>query len=501
MINKIENTKKAGISRRTMLKTAGMTTAAFGLMGPGVIASDTNMETNAMARPRKKIKIGFIGGGSQTWAPRIIRDIVCKPELQNVEIEIALVEIHMGRAQAIHDLFRVKFREWNIEDRVRTYPTLDPVEGLTDADFVIITIATGRLPAMSHDLDIPEKYSIYQTVGDTSGPGGWARNLRNFPVFEAYAKLIKKVAPNAFVLQYSNPMGALTKIMAGELGSNRVVGLCHGLFENYGFIKDLFNLEREDQIKTSVGGINHFFWILDLKIDGQDGYKLLDEKVKVMKPDELSTSGSDTLGFVSNRMLMEELYRNYNLMPYVGDRHTCEFFSCYITDLKMMERFNLVRTSVSQRESRYANYARSISQWTNSPGGLSNVPSREAAADMINAILYDEPYTDVVNLVNMGQVSNLPVGTVVETLGNVDSRGFTPFAAGPLPDKVRAVVQPHAEVMVRLVNSYHDADVDEALMTLAADPVCAHLTVSDSKKMGIELLEAHKEFFPDFYRR
>lgn len=484
-----------------MLKKATISTAAVSLFGHKSMAANDNLVMPAAAKPRKRIKIGFIGGGSQTWAPRIIRDIVLKPELQNVEMDIALIEIHMGRAQAVHELFKVKFKEWNIEDRVKTYPTLDPVEGLTNADFVIITIATGRLPAMAYDLDIPEKYRIYQPVGDTCGPGGWARNLRNFPVFEAYAKQIKQLAPNAFVLQYSNPLGALTKIMVHELGPERVVGLCHGLFENYRLLQKLFELEREEQIKVRIAGVNHFFWILDFRINGHDGYKLLAEKVKTMDADTLTAPGSDPLGFVSNRFIMAELYRNYNLMPYAGDRHTCEFFGCYITDPKMMERFKLVRTTISQREAGYARNARSIQDWTENPGGLSKQPSRETAADMINAIVYDEPYTDVVNLVNTGQISNLPPGAVVETLGNVDSRGFTPFTSGSLPEKIQALVNPHAEVMVRLVNAYLAGDVNEALLSLAADPVCAHLPVSDTIKMGYELLEANKEFYPDFYRR
>ena len=200
----VQDKKKFDINRRQMLKTAGMTAGVIGILGQRATGTENTTEKTAPVRPQKKIKIAYIGGGSQTWAPRIIRDIVCKPELQNVEMEIALIEIHMGRAKAIHELFKVKFKEWSMEDRVSTYPTLDPVEGLTNADFVIITISTGRLPAMSYDLAIPDKYSIYQTVGDTCGPGGWARNLRNFPVFEAYAKQIKQLAPNAFVLNYTN---------------------------------------------------------------------------------------------------------------------------------------------------------------------------------------------------------------------------------------------------------------------------------------------------------
>jgi alpha-galactosidase/6-phospho-beta-glucosidase family protein len=491
---------KTYINRRDVLKIAGIAAGSISLFGHEAIAAKNVAVESASCRARKKIKIAYIGGGSQIWAPNIIRDIVCKPQLKNVEIEIALIDIHMGRAQAIHELFKVKLKEWSFDDRVRIYPTLDPVEGLTNADFVIITISTGRLPAMSYDLDTPEKYSIYHTVGDTCGPGGWARGLRNFPVFEAYARQIKKLAPNAYVLNYSNPLAALTKVLANELGQERVVGLCHGLFECYDIFMKLFKLEKEEQIRLRFGGVNHFFWILDIKIDGQDAYKLLTEKLKDRQSEEFKAAQGDPLGFVSRKLVTMELFENYRIMPYIGDRHTSEFFGCYITNKQTMEKFKLVRTTIADREKMYADAAENIRKWTEGAGGLTNRPSRETAADIITAIIYNEPYADVVNLVNQGQISNLPFGAVVETLGQVGSQGFTPFTVGPLPDKVKAVVQPHAEVQLRTVNAYLSGDVNETLMALAADPVCSHLTISESKKMGIELLEAHKKFLPNFYK-
>ncbi len=488
--------KSGVISRRNMLKMAGIGAGAIGLAAPA-IASPAKKEKKEPGRPKKKIKIGYIGGGSQTWSPYIIRDMVNKPELSNVEMEIALVEIHWGRAKAMEDLCRVKFREWGVDDRIHAYATLDKEEGLTGADFIMITIASGRLPAMSHDLLIPEKYSIFQTVGDTAGPGGWARNLRNFKVFEDYAKLIKEIAPNAFVLNYSNPLAGLTKVLANELGPERVVGLCHGLFESYSVLGKMFGVD-EEQISVRFGGVNHFFWIKDFMVNGQDGYPMLEEKLKSGRSDLINSPDYDPFGFESNKLLTLELYKHYGLMPYVGDRHTCEFFGAYITDKEIMERFKLVRTYIHEREEHYVKAAARIKDWTQNKGGLDPNPSRETAADMISAILYDEAFTDVVNLVNQGQIPNLPMGAVVETLGKVDAQGFTPFAIGPLPDQIRAIVAPHADVQLRLVEAYLKRDVKDALYALAADPVCLHLPISDIKKMGTELLKAHKEFLPGF---
>ena len=285
---------------------------------------------------RKHIKIAFIGGGSQSWAHTIIRDIVFKKGMDKAHVEFALLDTDMPRAKAIHRLFEVKFAEWKV-DWAETWPTTDAKKALKGADFVIIAISTGRLPAMKHDISIPEKYSIYHTVGDTSGPGGWARALRNIPVFQAYARQISELCPNAFVLNYTNPMGVLTKVLADELGSGKVIGLCHGLFENYEILKAIFGCEEED-IQIRFGGLNHFFWILDFKIRGEDGYKLLDERLQGRDLAEIiGEVHTDAMGWTSDKWLAGELYKNYGYLPYFGDRHICEFFSCYMSSKELME--------------------------------------------------------------------------------------------------------------------------------------------------------------------
>jgi len=455
-------------------------------------------------RADRTVKICFIGGGSQNWAPSIVRDIIFKEGMEKVSLDLRLLDLDMPRAQAIKGLFDVKLREWGV-DRVKVAATTDPAEGLADVDFVLITISTGRLKAMSHDLAVPEKYGIYHTVGDTAGPGGWSRALRSIPVFSSYAKLIKHLAPNAFVLNYTNPLAALTKVLADELGSRRVVGLCHGLFEVYHALQAIFGLENENDIDIRFGGVNHFFWILDFKIRGRDGYPLLREKIGGRTLVELlDQTHMDAFGWKSDRLLAGELFDNYGYLPYLGDRHTCEFFGCYITDLKMMERFKLVRTSIAEREAGYKAAAERIRRWTAGEEAdvpLTQEPSRETAADIIKAIALDERFTDVVNTINTGQVPNLPAGVVLETLGSVDSGGFSPHSAGPLPDSVRATLLPHADLQVRTAAAGLSGDEDAALMALAADPVCAHLTISDIKKMGRELIDANRPFTEAALRR
>lgn len=452
------------------------------------------------SKQKRRIKVAFVGAGGQNWTPPLIRDIIFKEGMERVDIDFYLLDVDAQRLQAIHELFKTALKKWKIA-RIRIIPTTDSKKAIRGADFVIIAISTGRLAAMRHDLEIPERYGIYHVVGDTCGPGGWARSLRNIPVFKAYARLIKELAPEAWVLNYTNPMGTLTKVLSEALGGNRVVGLCHGLFACYHVLQAIFGLENEKCIQVHFGGLNHFFWILDFKINGGDGYKLLRKKLQRKNLATLvKETHIDAMGHSSDVWLAGELFNDYGYLPYVGDRHICEFFNCYMTKPELLARLKIHRTSIADREKIYEDAADWITRATTGQEPFSCKPSRETAADIMKAIIFNTPFTDVVNLVNIGQIANLPYGAVVETMGYVDSRGFVPLTVGPMPDTLRALLQPHAEVQARTVKAGLAGDWDVALMTLAADPVCAHLTIRDVKKMGIELLKANRPYLPQFFQ-
>lgn len=165
----------------------------------------------------KRHRIVLVGGGSNAWTPGIVKDMLL-------------------------------------------------TEGIANSDFVLFDInrKASDLNAafMAHDLAIPEKYGIYHTVGDTAGPGDWARFIRNFGVFASLADDLKRLAPNAVVLNYTNPMTALTAVLARRF-PGPVVGLCHGLFENLEFLKNLGGLEREEDLSIRYAWVNHFFWITE----------------------------------------------------------------------------------------------------------------------------------------------------------------------------------------------------------------------------------------------
>jgi alpha-galactosidase len=205
------------------------------------------------------------------------------------------------------------------------------------------------------------------------------------------------------------------------------------------------------------------------------------------------------MGFRSNRELATELFRATGVMPYLGDRHTCEFFPCYITSKANLKKYRLVRTSIDERRQGFAARRASLEQAARTPIAAETVSkSRETAADIIAAHVEGRTFIDVGNVPNLGQVSNLPLGSVVETAVRVDRNGFSPIAFGPLPEPVRSFVEPYARTFDMAVEACFRGDRTMALRALLLDPVCAHLNPRQVEALGSRLLAAHAPFVTQF---
>lgn len=448
--------------------------------------------------PRSRgLKITFIGGGSYNWGPSLINDLVLSDGLDGSEVwlldlRIAPAEEIAAAARAMNDRFGKRFR---------FRPTTSAPKALSGADFVVITITAGGLGAMKHDLKIPERYGIFQTVGDTVGPGGWARALRSIPVFVRLGGQIRRHAPNAVVLNYTNPMGILTRVLC-EVSDLRVVGLCHGLFENYAALQSIFGVQEKD-ISLRFAGLNHFFWILDFAIKGRPGYPLLRRKLRGRRlPDLLREAYEDPHGHRSDRYVADELLETYGYLPYLGDRHTSEFFPHYLTPKRSaLRKYALRQTTIEDRLRGARAARRRALDIARGRGPVRERPTREAMVNMIQAVAMGREMVDVVNLPNTGQIANLPFGTVVETLGVVNGLGFTPMVAGGLPTQIQQAVLPHAINQGLVTQAGLSGDYDKAMQALQCDPLCAHLSPDVVRAMGDELLSAHRGLLPQFRRR
>jgi len=449
-----------------------------------------------------RIRVAWVGGGSYNWGPRLLRDIILTEGLG--ECEFRLLDLDRQAAEEMAALGKKLCRDWGLG--ATFVPTSNQKRALEGADFVLITISTGGIEATTKDIRIPEAFGIYATVGDTVGPGGWARALRNFPVFRRLGEDIAELAPEATVLNYSNPMSVLTKVLCLEVGE-RVVGLCHGLYENVALLQALFKLESEEELLLNYGGLNHFFWVLDLTVKGEPGYQALSRRLgKRSFAQAVRSVHREGSAFHREKELASELYETLGYLPYVGDRHICEFVSGYINGdaaekgrTPAMVRYRLERTPPQARKKRRRRARQQLLRWIDGSDELPRRRSRETAADILAACALGRELIDVVNLPNQGQVANLPTGCVVETPGLINPIGFTPLAVGPLPEPVLDLVLPHAVNQDRIVEACYAGDLPAAVESLANDPTTSHLSFSRVKKLAEKLLKAHRTYLTQFF--
>lgn len=443
------------------------------------------------------MKIVIVGGGSNAWTPMIVKDMLLTPELRHATF--VLYDVNKKASDLAKAGLERIAREINVKPHIVS--TDNRKKAFDGASYFIITISTGGLDAMAHDLRIPEEFGIYHTVGDTSGPGGWARAIRNFDVFVALANDINRLAPGAMVLNYTNPMTTLTDVLS-RLCKGPVVGLCHGLFENLTFIKQLYNLESEDRISTRFAGLNHFFWITQASAGGVDVIADLTKRLSAGSSFTrmLKEITPDSMGFHSRREVATELFKLTGAFAYLGDRHTCEFLPWIITNKKNMTKYQIVRTSVAERRAAFARREAHLK------GLVSGKPmeeyyrrrSRETAADIIAAHVGGKSFVDVGNVVNTGQISNLPRGLVVETSVRVDSQGFTPLQFGDLPPVPHALISPYAVLFPLVIDACFKRDRKMAIQALRLDPVCSHLSGEQIEQLGSKLLGAHAKYITAF---
>src|SRR5437870_8391780 len=207
-------------------------------------------------------RICFIGGGSYNWMPKLLGDLALTRDLEGT---VVLQDINPTALEDIDRYGRKVMASAGSNFSIETTTDLD--RGLDGAEFVVVTITTGGLDTMGLDLSIPEKYGIYQSVGDTVGPGGLSRALRHVPVMVGLAQVMERRCPNAWMLNLTNPLTVLTRVVGMTAPRIKAMGLCHELFGVRGGLIRMFGGGVED-FEMRVAGVNHLIWLLDMTIRG-----------------------------------------------------------------------------------------------------------------------------------------------------------------------------------------------------------------------------------------
>jgi len=348
--------------------------------------------------------------------------------------------------------------------------TLDQQAALTDADYVVVTISTGGLEAMRSDLEVPERYGICQTVGDTVGPGGLVRALRNVPVFLQLARAMERHCPQAWMLNCSNPLSVLTRVVGKETGV-RALGLCHGVRGVAGQLARFLGAEPEDSAYANTG-IDHCAWFTDLVVAGTDAVDLLEdrglEEWLSREPDQARQD--PVFGELYPLRCGLMLGRQLGALPAIGDRHMVEFFPGFLEGEDNVSAYGLVRTTVAERAERSDRARDRLERQMRGDETVESAGASDDVAGWIAALSGGPPIEDNLNAPNRGQIPQLPPDAVVETRGVLDATGYRALAS-PMPPALAAVVEPHVIRQELTVEAAVEGSVDKALAALTTDPL------------------------------
>jgi alpha-galactosidase len=454
-------------------------------------------------------RIAIVGGGSYQWVPKLLVDLANTPTLRDAEIVIE--DIDPAPIPGMVELVE------HVADRrgigLRGTGTTDQRAALTGADFVVVSISTGGFAAMRHDLEIPEHFGVRQSVGDTVGPGGIVRALRNVPVLVGIARDMEDVCPDAWMLNLTNPMTALCRAVTRETGI-RTIGLCHEITIAQFMLSLMLDVSFLD-LQLTVAGVNHLPFITEIDADGKDGFDLLrdlldhaderaHEPLAMALPADLGhepTSGSgewtkaDLLRV--NRVKLE-CFRRYGVLPGAGDRHVAEFFPDFLTpDTNWGDDWGVDLTSIADREDWQAKYVAEFETML-AADAIDAMPSGELVAAVIQCMLTNSPGWFPLNLPNTGQVADLPSDVVVESMCVVDGAGARGRDAVTLPPEPAAIVQRVSRAQECTVEAALTGDRAAVLDAMRLDPLTSRLDNKTIESMADAMLAATAPWLPQF---
>lgn len=452
------------------------------------------------------IKIAYIGGGSRGWAWGFMSDLAAVDDMCGI---VYLYDIDMDAAKK-NETIGNGVR--NIEGckaawEYRAVDTID--KALTGADFVVISILPGTFDEMESDVHLPEKYGIYQSVGDTSGAGGIVRALRTIPMFEEFAENIRKYCPNAWVINYTNPMTMCVKTLYRVFPEIKAFGCCHEVFGTQKLLATAVeefcgfeNVKRED-IKVNVVGVNHFTWLTKAQykdIDIFPVYREFAEKYKdtgyVRDVDENWMNKF----FKCSEKVKIDLFLRYGAIAAAGDRHLAEFCpgDWYLKDKETVEKWGFALTPVSWRKEDLQQRLEKSERLYNGEEKFELKETGEEGVQQIRALLGLRDLVTNVNIPNYGQIPNLPIGAVVETNACFRTNSLNPVFAGNVPESIYPLISRVCGEQEKVVDAALKRDFDGVFNAFVTDPN-VYLNVEDARMLFDEMIENTKKYLTMYF--
>jgi alpha-galactosidase len=452
------------------------------------------------------VKIAYIGGGSRGWAWKFMSDLaVC----EDMSGSVYLYDIDFEAAEH-NEIIGNKFNDaegavakWNY------YASKTPKEALTGADFVIISILPGTFDEMESDVHAPEKYGIYQPVGDTSGPGGLIRAMRTVPMYEEIAEYIKEYAPEAWVINYTNPMTLCVKTLYRVFPEIKAFGCCHEVFGTQEFLAKMVKDElgekaQRHEIKVNPVSVNHFTWLTEARyknIDLFPYYEKFCEKHKdgYMDEETVKRLNSPEPWFFTNNKLKMELFRKYGYIAAAGDRHLAEFMpgKWYLESPERAKEMGFYLTPVSYRKKQLVERLKKSERLRSGEEPVKLEPSGEEGVQQMRALLGLCELCTNVNIPNVGQIPNLPIGAVVETNAIFRSGTVTPVMAGNVPESIHPLVSRICTQQENISAAIAKRDLNALFTAFVNDPLVT-CSMKDAEKLFWEMIENTKEYLKSY---
>jgi alpha-galactosidase/6-phospho-beta-glucosidase family protein len=423
----------------------------------------------------------LIGAGSTVFTPGLMTDLACAPAFDGWTVH--LVDLNADAADTMARVGRRIAAERGAD--LTFVPHTDRRTALPGARFVTTTIAVGAADGWQKDLEIPAGHGIAQTVGDSVGPGGVLRALRHVPEIVAIATDVADLAPEALMVNYSNP---LTANVLGVTTRTPVtaVGLCHGTMHTRSKLASDLGVPREE-VDAVFAGLNHLCWLLELRRGAVDLYPRLRQLVSARAggKDAPSTRQEGVHLAVS-----ADLLRTFGRYPAPGDRHVAEFFSWYLGDASMDDGLpwglqgglDATREYIGEKSDLWEQLhaqADGTAPLTRDDNKLSDNQEAERLVAIASAIVTGAQHVELaVNVPNHGKIPNLPPSAVVEVPAMVSGAGITGLQVGALPDGIAAVLTARALQQELTVRAALDGDRELAIQALALDPLVPGPTVA-----------------------
>ena len=451
----------------------------------------------------EELKIAYVGGGSRGWAWGLMSDLAANPDVSG---DVYLYDIDFEAAKTNETIGNMYNGVEGARSKWNYHAVKTPKEAFTDADFVIISILPGTFDEMESDVHTPEKYGIYQPVGDTTGPGGIVRAMRTIPMFEVIANYIKEYCPKAWVINYTNPMTLCVKTLYDTFPEIKAFGCCHEVFGTQGLlgyvIEEFFGEKavRED-IKVNPVSVNHFTWLTKASYRGIDlfpYYKKYCDKYVDGLPTKADNNWMNN-HFSSQFKVRIDLFRRFGYIAAAGDRHLAEFCpgGWYLESPERVHEMKFALTPVSWRKQDLANRLERSRKLLSGEEEVKIWKTGEDGVHQIRALLGLCDLVTNVNIPNVGQIPNLPLGAVVETNAIFRSDEVTPVFAGNIPTEIHSLVSRICAEQEAVFDGIKRRDLEAIFEAFASDPLVT-CSLSDARKLFNEMVENTKEYLKDY---